>query len=244
MINDLGQAVIPLGGLGTRVQSLTGGAPKCLMSFAGRPFLFYLLEWIWVQNVRRVHLLLGLGSEAILEKITSEFPYDLDITYSLEAQPLGVAGALRAAVGSLDSEFLLVYGDVIPRLSVKHLWNTHRKLGFTATLTLSPSSTPSTPGNCLLHENGRIEYFPEKLSHGDSASLWLDAGASILKLRALQVVPASGMYLEKDLFKSLSARGELGGHLNATPSHDIGNLEGAELFRTEVANLQRGERPS
>jgi len=39
------QAIILAGGLGTRLRSVVLGLPKCMAPVAGRPFLFYDLEW-------------------------------------------------------------------------------------------------------------------------------------------------------------------------------------------------------
>ena len=59
------QCVILAGGLGNRMRRFSGDLPKAIMPVLGKPFLFYQLEWLALQNVRRVVLSIGYGGNAI-----------------------------------------------------------------------------------------------------------------------------------------------------------------------------------
>lgn len=55
----LSQAVILVGGLGTRLGTLTAATPKPLLPVAGRPFLEHLLQEVARFGLQRVTLLAG-----------------------------------------------------------------------------------------------------------------------------------------------------------------------------------------
>ena len=62
-------AIILAGGLGTRLRSVVQDLPKCMAPVGGHPFLYYLLEYLKKQGVRRVILSLGYLHETVEEWI-------------------------------------------------------------------------------------------------------------------------------------------------------------------------------
>ena len=65
------QCVILAGGLGTRIKGRSGELPKALIPVLGKPFIFYQLEWLARQNVRRIVLSIGHRGAAIAQAMAA-----------------------------------------------------------------------------------------------------------------------------------------------------------------------------
>ena len=118
------QAVILLGGQGTRLAAQFPDLPKCLVPVAGRPFLEWQLDWLKRNGIRRVLLAAGHKAE-VLEKHLAGRPADeLDLFLSREPAPLGTGGALKFVEPQLATDPVLVLnGDsLLPNLDFSTVW--------------------------------------------------------------------------------------------------------------------------
>src|SRR2546423_995518 len=93
--------MILVGGLGTRLASISGATPKPMpkpmMGVGGQPFLEYLILSIAKQGFRDVIFCTGHQGEAIEEYFRDGAEWDVNIRYSPEPQSLGTGGALKYA---------------------------------------------------------------------------------------------------------------------------------------------------
>ena len=114
MLHDV-EAVVLVGGKGTRLRPLTLSAPKPMLPTAGVPFLAHLLSRIREAGVRRV----VLGTSYLAETFSDHFgdgaALGLEIEYVVEDQPLGTGGGIRNVFKHLSADDVLVFnGDVLP----------------------------------------------------------------------------------------------------------------------------------
>jgi choline kinase len=72
------QAVILAGGVGSRLQKLTGGKPKCLAEIGGRPLILHQLEALADHGVGPVLLVVGYEHEAIRAVVGGRVDYVLN----------------------------------------------------------------------------------------------------------------------------------------------------------------------
>src|SRR5947208_1434645 len=100
-------AAILAGGFGTRLRSVVADRPKPLATISGRPFLAYQLDQLAAVGLRRVVLCTGYRGDQV-EATFGRHYAGMRLEYSLEAAPLGTAGALRLALPLLDSDHVLV----------------------------------------------------------------------------------------------------------------------------------------
>ena len=110
MINQI--CLILAGGLGTRLRSVVSSVPKPLAPVAGKPFLYWLLDNLQQQGVKKVFLSLQHQAKLIQEFLKSE-SFDLEVQTLVEPHPLGTGGAIGFAVQEmkiLDS-FFVINGD-------------------------------------------------------------------------------------------------------------------------------------
>src|ERR1017187_4110469 len=100
-------AIVLCGGAGLRLRSVTGTAPKSMSSIDGRPFLELLLRQLRRYGFQRVILAVGYEREVIYSHF-GETAFGLKLTYPAESSPLGTGGALRNALGAVESETALI----------------------------------------------------------------------------------------------------------------------------------------
>ena len=107
----LSEAIVLCGGLGTRLRSVVSDVPKPMAEVAGRPFLDYVLAFLAAEGVGRAVLAAGYKAEVIQGRYGERWR-DMEIAYSIEAEPLGTGGGLRQALEQLAGEAaVVVNGD-------------------------------------------------------------------------------------------------------------------------------------
>jgi D,D-heptose 1,7-bisphosphate phosphatase len=108
----LRQAVILVGGLGTRLGERTRLVPKPLLEVAGRPFLDYILDELSrYPTIEEILLLAGHQAGQVIDRYEGKRWRGAAVSVVSEPAPLGTGGALKHAVSRLESRFLLLNGD-------------------------------------------------------------------------------------------------------------------------------------
>ena len=125
------QCVILAGGLGTRLQAITGSLPKALVPVLGRPFAAYQLTLLARNGVTEVVYCIGHHGEQIVERIGDGSEFGLRVCYVKDGPVLrGTAGALRRAFdkGVLHEAFFVLYGDSYLPISTGRSFPISRRL--------------------------------------------------------------------------------------------------------------------
>src|SRR5688572_33484111 len=89
------EAVVLVGGKGTRLRPLTLSAPKPMLPTAGVPFLAHLLSRIQAAGVRRVVLGTSYLAETFSDFFGDGSEMGLELEYVVETEPLGTGGGIR-----------------------------------------------------------------------------------------------------------------------------------------------------
>src|SRR4026208_2003950 len=112
------EAIILAGGLGTRLRDKVPDLPKCMAPVAGRPFLFYVINYLRSQGIEKFIFSIGYKYEIIEEYLNSQFP-TLNYECSVEAEPLGTGGAIQLALNkTTEQDLLIVNGDTLFRVDL------------------------------------------------------------------------------------------------------------------------------
>lgn len=225
-------AVLLVGGKGTRLQAVVKDRPKPMAEVRGRPFVEWLLLALRTQGVRRVILATGHMAEVVEAHFAASRPLDLELLFSHEAAPLGTGGALRHSLEKISTDRVLVLnGDSFCPFDLAHLEEVHRRAEALATLWLVPVEDCGRYGAVEIEADGRVAAFREK-SVQRTAGL-ISAGIYLLERRLLHTIPSGQpVSLETELFPSLINRG-LHAAVGSGPFLDIGTPEsyaGAEEF--------------
>jgi len=234
-------ALVLAGGLGTRLRAVLDDRPKSLAPAAGKPFLYYVLDYLRQQGLRRVTLCVGYLADQVRDYARDGQDWGLKVTYSLEQTALGTGGALRQASAGLSEPYFALNGDTLFRVDLCALWEQHVRVGGMATVALLRLADGSARGCVSLAEDGHILAFDEKpaqVETQDFASLQpalVNGGVYVLEPRALaEVQPGQAVSIERDVFPRLASRRQLAGQEQSAYFADIGTPESLAGFERDV----------
>lgn len=105
------------GGRGRRMSPLTDTLPKCLLPVAGKPFAQHQIDWLHKQGLINITFSIGYRGDQVREALGPEISYR-------EAADCGIQKAAYQAM--MQGPFYLLYGDVLPYYSARHLYAAYR----------------------------------------------------------------------------------------------------------------------
>ena len=201
------QALVLVGGRGTRLRPLTYGTPKPALTLVDRPFLHYMSEWLGSHGVDEVILACGFLPDEMKNVLGDGEPGGPRLKYLVEEETLGTAGAIRFALDHLDERFFALNGDVLADLDLTALWRQHEETGARATLGLYEVEDSSSYGLVDIDEHGQVLRFSEKDPHRTGPGL-INAGTYVLEREAIaEVPPGREVSIEKEFYPSITGKG-------------------------------------
>lgn len=236
-------AVVLVGGKGTRLRPLTLSAPKPMLPTAGLPFLTHLLSRIAAAGIE--HVILGTSYKpAVFE---AEFgdgsALGLQIEYVTEEHPLGTGGGIANVAGKLRNDTAMVFnGDVLSGADLAQLLDFHRSNRADVTLQLVRVGDPRAFGCVPTNEEDRVVAFLEKTE--DPPTDQINAGCYVFERNVIDRIPQGReVSVEREVFPALLADGDckIYGYVDASYWRDMGTPED---FVRGSADLVRGIAPS
>ncbi|HWF54108.1 MAG TPA: NDP-sugar synthase [Solirubrobacteraceae bacterium] len=206
------QALILVGGEGTRLRPLTSTQPKPAVPLVNQPFMAYMLEWLRGHGVDDVILSCGFMPDGIRAVLGDGSSLGITLRYIEEPTPLGTGGALKYAEDVLDEEFLMLNGDVLTDIDVGAQLAQHRETGARATLALIGVEDPSAYGLVRLNADHSVRGFLEKPKPEEIDTNLVNAGVYVLHRSVLDGMAPAGtkISIERDLFPTLVGGGLFG----------------------------------
>jgi mannose-1-phosphate guanylyltransferase len=219
------QAVILVGGEGTRLRPLTSTIPKPVVPLVDRPFIVYMLEWLRRHGVEDVIMSCGFLATSVHNVLGDGSQLGLRLRFVEEPEPRGTAGALKYAENLLDERFLMLNGDVLTDIDLTAQLAQHEASGAVGTLALVGVSDPTAYGLVRLREDGAVEEFVEKPAADLIDTNLISAGAYVLERSVLDLIPADrNVSIEREVWPRLVGDG-LYGHVADAYWLDIGTPE-------------------
>jgi NDP-sugar pyrophosphorylase family protein len=202
------QAVILVGGRGTRLGQITNSVPKPMLPISGRPFLDYQMLFLRKSGITEVVMCVGYLSAMVEARYGVGLTFGLRVLFSRESSPAGTGGALTLARPHLDETFFVLNGDTILDLDFGELAAVLAvDCGALGAIALRQVSDTRRYGRVSVEES-RITGFGEKSMHGPGL---INGGVYCLKHSALDLLPSPPCSLEKDLFPRLASERRLAG---------------------------------
>jgi mannose-1-phosphate guanylyltransferase len=220
------QAVILVGGEGTRLRPLTSTVPKPVVPLVDRPFIAYMLEWLKRHDVDDVIMSCGFLATSVRNVLGDGSGYGIRLRFVEEPEPRGTAGALKYAEEFLAERFLMLNGDVLSDMDLTAQVAQHEATGAVGTLALAPVADPSAYGLVRIAEDNSVTGFLEKPSADQIDTNLISAGAYVLERSVLDLIePDRNVSIEREIWPQLVGNG-----LYAFPHHkaywlDIGTPE-------------------
>jgi mannose-1-phosphate guanylyltransferase len=219
-------AVLLVGGQGTRLRPLTATTPKPMLPAAGVPFLTHLLVRARDAGVDHAILSTSYKAEVFAEHFGDGAALGLRISYVTEAEPLGTGGGIRNVAHLLTGdEFLVFNGDVLSGLDLRSLVDRHVSGGADVTLHLTEVPDPRAFGLVPLDLDGRVTAFLEKPQRPEEiVTNRVNAGCYIFARWVLDVIPTGRpVSVERETFPVLLESGaKVLGHVDSTYWLDLG----------------------
>jgi mannose-1-phosphate guanylyltransferase len=205
------QAVILVGGEGTRLRPLTSTVPKPVVPLVDRPFIVYMLEWLKHHGVDDVILSCGFLATSVRNVLGDGSQLGIRLRFVEEPEPRGTAGALKYAESFLDDRFLMLNGDVLTDIDLSAQIAQHERTQASGTLALVPVPDPTNYGLVRLNENNSVREFVEKPSADQIDSNLISAGAYVLERSVVDMIqPDRAVSIEREIWPRLVGKGLYG----------------------------------
>jgi mannose-1-phosphate guanylyltransferase len=201
-------AILLVGGQGTRLRPLTSHRHKSLVPLLNRPAIEYLFEWLERSGFDRVVLALGQANEDLATAYPAGQRGRLEIIPILERERLESGGAIRNAVktAGIAGRFAVLNGDVYVDFDFAPALAAHIEREADLTMALKALPDPSQFGVAVTDGTGLITGFVEKPPPGTAPSNLVNAGVWIFEPGLVEEIPSGAVRVEETLFPSLVAR--------------------------------------
>jgi mannose-1-phosphate guanylyltransferase len=239
------EAVILVGGKGTRLRPLTIETPKPMLALAGVPFLIHQLVRLRAAGVEHVVLATAYLPEVFAAEFGDGSGLGLRLDYVTEVEPLGTGGGIRNVADMLESgpddPVLILNSDVLSGHDITAQLALHRDTRAAVTLHLVEVGDPRSFGCVPTTPDGRVTAFLEK--DPEPVTNQVNAGCYVFTRRVIDAIPAGRpVSVERETFPGLLAAGEVvTGFLDSSYWLDVGTpatfVQGsADVVRGRVAS--------
>jgi mannose-1-phosphate guanylyltransferase len=239
------EAILLVGGQGTRLRPLTVDRPKQLVPCAGVPFLAHQLARAAACGITRVILATCFRAELFAAEFGDGSALGLELEYVDEDVPLGTGGGIRNAASRLrggpDDPVVVLNGDLLSGHDLSAQLDMHEKADAAVTLHLVEVDDPAAFGCVPTDPDGRVTAFLEKTPN--PVTNRINAGCYVFRRRVIDQMPAGTVLsVERETFPALIAAGEvLMGYIDTSYWLDVGT---PEAFVRGSCDLVLGKMPS
>ena len=202
------EAIILVGGLGTRLRPLTHTIPKPLLPLANLPMV--------ERMVRKLPDVFDTAILAVNYGLTEmkEYFEGKDIGKKIiivpEDKPLGTGGAMRNCFDYVTGTTAVFNGDIVSSIDLNQMLEQHVQTKAKGTLALWEVENPSRFGVVEL-KNGEILQFQEKPEKGTELSNLINAGTYLLEPEILKMIPPNQkISIERDIYPKVAGNGLYG----------------------------------
>lgn len=201
-------AVVLAGGPGKRLQPLTDDRPKSVLPVLNRPFIEHTIAYLRRYGVENIILTVSYLPDVIRGYLEDGRRSGVHLTYCLEEEPLGTAGAVKNAGDYLDHTFIVLNGDIFTDMDLADMLARHRAKKASATISLARVADPSAFGVVETDSDNRVRRFIEKPPLAEATTNWINAGIYVLEPEVLEHIPPHQHYMfERGLFPGLLDEG-------------------------------------
>jgi mannose-1-phosphate guanylyltransferase len=207
------EAILLVGGQGTRLRPLTLGTPKPMLPVAGVPVTVHQIERARDAGVERVVLGTSYRADVFAEHLGDGADLGVEIVYAVEEEPLGTGGAIRHAAAQLtsgpDDPVMVLNGDVLSGVDYAGLIDAHLSADASVTLHLVRVSDPTAYGLVPTDDDGRVLAFREKPTRPEEiVTDQINAGCYVFRRSVIDAIPTGRVVsVERETFPGLLADG-------------------------------------
>jgi len=230
------QAVVLAGGVGTRLKPITEKIPKSMIQIRGKPFLEHQLNLLKNHGISDVVLCVGYLGDKIKEYFGDGRKFGIKLRYSEERGGLlGTAGAIKNAQDLLNDVFFVTYGDAYLILDYQEVMRYFKKFNKLGLMVVYKNFDKYDRSNVVV-EGNLVKIYSKKKKAPDM--VYIDFGVSMLRKKALNLIPAGKVVDLEELYRELIERKELLAFETDQRFYQIGSPEGLEEFKRIISSEQ------
>ncbi len=227
------EAIILVGGFGTRLRKLVQDVPKPMADINGKPFLEHILNYLIHFGMRKVFLSVGYKYEVIENYFGSSYKA-LSIQYIVEKSPLGTGGAIKEAIKHCSEKNVLVLnGDSFFHLDLTAFMEKHNQLQTSITMALKPMENFDRYGFVEI-KGDKVMAFKEKVF---KSFAYINAGVYLMQKDIFQSYDLTESFsIEIDFFQKHIDTLKIGAYSEDAYFIDIGIPEDYIRAQKEILN--------
>ncbi|MHB8340808.1 MAG: mannose-1-phosphate guanylyltransferase [Mycobacteriales bacterium] len=224
-------AILLVGGQGTRLRPLTISTPKPMLPVAGVPLTAHQLAQARAGGIDHVVLATSYRAAVFEEYFGDGRRAGLALEYVTESEPLGTGGGIRNVLDRIPAgarDVVVFNGDVLSGLDIAELVAGHERSGAAVTLYLHPVPDVRPFGMVPTDADGRVTAFLEKPATPEEIVTHdVNAGCYVFRREVLESIPTGRpISVEREVFPRLLADGALlRGHVDTGYWLDLGTPE-------------------
>nr|WP_294795887.1 nucleotidyltransferase family protein [uncultured Mucilaginibacter sp.] len=213
------EVIILAGGLGTRLREVVKDVPKPMAPINGKPFLEHLLNWLLAYPVKKIVFSVGYKAEVIQDYFGNSYG-NINLSYSIEDNPLGTGGAIKHAMKDIaDEQVLIVNGDTYFPIDINRLYADQAETKGEITLAVTEMKQFDRYGSINM-EGNNIESFNEK-QYKDSGII--NGGIYLINRSFFNSLDLPEVFsFEKEILERYAGAGKLKGVIFDDSFIDIG----------------------
>jgi len=228
------EAILLVGGKGTRLRPLTVHTPKPMLEVAGVPFLSHQLVRAKAAGIDRIVFATAYRPEVFEAYFGDGSAFGLELDYVTETEPMGTGGAIRNVADRLrsgpDEPVLIFNGDILSGVDLVALVEAHRarQADVTLHLTCVAREKLSAFGLVPTDADGWVTAFREKPQRAeDIVTDQINAGCYVFRRSIIDGIPADRpVSVERETFPGLLEAGaNLLGVVEQSYWRDLGTPE-------------------
>ncbi len=225
------QAIILVGGLGTRLSSIVNDRPKPMAKIVNKPFVEYLIDLLSDNGIKDIIFAVGYKGEMIEQYFGNGKERNLKIRYAYEKELLGTGGAIKNAYQFIQGDRVLVLnGDTYYKMDYGTFMKDCTQIDMR--IVLRKVADISRYGKVCLNQN-RILKFNEKENKEEPGLI--NGGVYLMKSSLIETIPEGKVSLENEMIPLWLKEGKiLEGVVNEGYFIDIGVPEDYYQFIKDI----------
>lgn len=223
------EAILLVGGQGTRLRPLTENTPKPMLQVAGLPCTEHQIAKVRDAGADRVILATSYLAEVFEPYFGDGSRLGVELVYAVEKEPLGTGGAianagrhLRGDLSKGDDVVIILNGDILSGHDLKAQVSLHRRQKADATLHLTVVEDARNFGCVPIDNSGRVTAFLEKMEN--PVTNLINAGCYTFSPQLIASIPQNQVVsVERETFPQLLAgNGQVFGFVDEAYWLDLG----------------------
>lgn len=228
-IND---AVILVGGKGTRLGYITKNTPKPLLKIKHKPFIDYLLSKLIKYNIKNIYLLCSYKKDFFFRKYHNKMHHNSKIICINEGKAKGTGGALFGLKKKIKKNFLLINGDTFFDINYNYLIN--KNISNKSVLMSLTNKNKSVNNNAmvnLLIKRNLVKFSKNKTN-------FMNGGVYLVNKNLIKKIKNKFLSFENDILKKEILENNVIGKYFKNFFIDIGSKNKLNLIKKNPKKMQ------